>query len=180
MASQAAPIHRFSLDDVYAMVRAGILDEADRLELVEGVLVEMNPIGPMHAGTVAWLASHLFRTTARNLEVRVQDSFLTTDGGFVQPDLMVIEPVGRERPPAAALLVVEVSDGTRARDDEKATTYAAAVSEYWIVDVDRDELVVHRSPAAGAYASVERFVAGDTVAPLIDAAPVDVGALLGR
>ena len=51
-------------------------------------------------------------------------------------------------------------------------------TEYWIVDVDRDELVVHRSPSGGTYASVERFVPGEIVTALAGATPVDVAALL--
>ena len=83
--------------------------------------------------------------------------------------------------PDTALLVIEVSYSSRVRDAEKAAGYAAAgVQEYWIVDVDRDELIVHRSPGDGAYTSIERFRPGDVVTPLVDAPAVDVAALLAR
>ena len=79
------------------------------------------------------------------------------------------------------MLVVEVASTSRSRDLGKASVYAAAgVPEYWIVDVDRDEVLVHREPRDAAYASVERFVPGDTITPLIDVPPVDVAALLAR
>lgn len=62
-----------------------------------------------------------------------------------------------------------------------AAAYAAAgVPEYWIVDVDRDELVVHRLPDADAYETVERFASGDVVGPLVGVPPVEVAALLAR
>lgn len=181
MLSQTVPAHRFTVEDVLAMVAAGILDERDRVELVEGVLVEMNPSGPRHSGVVEWLTEH-FVTAARGAcRVRVQDTFLTPDGGFVQPDLIVLEPIGRDRLPDTALLVIEVAYSSRARDAEKAAAYAAAgVPEYWIVDVDRDELVVHRLPDADAYETVERFASGDVVGPLVGVPPVEVAALLAR
>ncbi len=53
MASTVAPVHRLSVEDVYRMVEAGVLQENDRVELVEGVLVEMVPIGAEHDGAVA-------------------------------------------------------------------------------------------------------------------------------
>lgn len=163
------------------MVAAGILDESARLELVDGVLVEMSPIGPRHGDVLEWLTVHFVKASGDGFRVRVQDTLLTPGGGFVQPDLLVFEPIARGRQPSTALLVVEVSDSSLARDHEKAATYAAAgVLEYWIADVDHDELLVHREPREGAYASIERFVAGDTVAPLVEAPPVDVSALLSR
>lgn len=174
-------MHRFSLDDIAGMVAAGILDERARVELVDGVLVEMSPIGPRHSIVLEWLTMHFVKASGAAWTVRIQDTLRTPDGGFMQPDLMVFEPVPRDRQPDTALLVIEVSDSSRARDTEKATTYAAAgVLEYWIVDVDSDEVLVHRLPGAEAYGRVERFVSGDIIPAPVEAPPVDVGALLAR
>jgi Uma2 family endonuclease len=179
MATLVAPPYRFTVEDVLAMVAAGILDEDARVELVDGVLVEMSPTGPRHSGVVEWLNAHFASAAGDTLRVRVQDTLLTPGGGFFEPDLFVIEPISRDRLPDCALLVVEVAFTSRQHDLWKAATYAAAgVPEYWIVDVDRDEVLVHREPRDGTYASVERFVPGDHVAPLIDVPPVDVAALL--
>jgi Uma2 family endonuclease len=179
VASQAAPVYRLSVQDVLAMVVAGILDEDKRLELVDGVLVEMSWTGPRHAGVVEWLITHIAPALGGALRLRVQDTFLISEHGFVVPDLMVIEPIGRDRLPDRALLIVEVANTSHRRDAEKAATYARAeVPDYWIVDVVRNELLVHRAPAGDAYADVTRFVAGDVVSPLVDVAPVDVAALL--
>lgn len=54
------------------------------------------------------------------------------------------------------------------------------MAEYWIVDVDRDEVLVHREPRGSVYESVERFAPGDVVSALIEVPPVDVRELLGR
>jgi Uma2 family endonuclease len=161
------------------MVAAGILHEDDRVELIDGVLVEMSPTGPRHSGVVEWLMSHLVKASGDAFRVRVQDTFVTPGGGFLQPDLFVLEPIPRTRMADRALLVVEVAYTSRLHDLWKTATYAAAkVPEYWIVDVDRNEVLVHREPGAEGYARLERFVAGDTITPLIDVPPVDVSALL--
>jgi Uma2 family endonuclease len=163
------------------MYTAGILDSETRVELVDGVLIEMNPPGPQHAGTVRWLNRHFMTAVAATMSVVVQDAFVTSDHGFVVPDVFVCEALSRDLLPETALLVVEVAHTSQDRDLEKAATYAAAgVAEYWIVDLDRDELLVHRQPRGGVYESVERFAPGDAVSPLIDVPPVDVSELLGR
>ena len=163
------------------MVEAGILDEDARVELIDGVLVEMSPTGPQHGGAVEWLNEHLVRALHGTYRVRVQDTFLTPGGGFFVPDIFVIEPIPRDRLPDRALLVVEVARTSRAHDELKTATYAAAgVEEYWIVDVDRDEVLVHREPSGATYASVARFAPGDVIEPLLDVPPVDVAALLAR
>ncbi len=162
-----------------AMVEAGILDAHDRVELVDGVLVEMSPIGPRHGDAVEWLTRHFVIASKDAFRVRVQDTFLTPGGGFFEPDIIVFAPIPRGRQPDAALLVVEVAQTSHAWDARKAATYAAAgVPEYWIVAVKDDALLVHRSPVEGAYTSVERFAPGDVVTPLVEAPPVDVAALL--
>jgi Uma2 family endonuclease len=179
VASQVVSVHRFSVEDIMAMGAAGILDDDVRMELVDGVLVEMTHAGPRHSGIVAWLTRVLVIASGDRFSVRVQDVFLTGEYGFRSPDLMVIEPIGRDRLPDTALLIVEVAHASRARDLGKSSEYAAAgVDEYWIVDVDRNEVLVHREPRAPDYASVERVAAGDAIKPLADLPPVDVSALL--
>jgi Uma2 family endonuclease len=182
--SVASPVgspYRFSVEDVLAMVAAGILDGNARVELIDGVLVEMSPIGSRHADVVEWLTAHFVPPAAGRFRVRVQDTLLTPGGGFFEPDLFVIEPGPRGRLPDTALLVVEVAHTSLRHDRWKAATYAAAgVPDYWIVNVDRDEVLVHRDPGESTCARVERFIPGDTISPLIDVPPVDVAALLAR
>jgi len=182
MASSAAtvPVHRLPVEDVMGMVRAGVLDEDDRIELVEGVLVEMVPIGAEHDGAVSWLNRRFTSVVDPPWEVRVQATLLV-EGGYVLPDVLLVEPLPRSRQPTTALLAVEVAQTSQARDREKAATYAAAdVLEYWIVDLAARAVVVHREPRAGAYRSVESFADGDMVTPLAAGAPAtDVSGLLG-
>ena len=163
------------------MSEAGLLDDDLRYELVDGVLIEMSHAGPRHARVVEWLTRHFVVGGVERFGVRIQDYLLTTDGGFRSPDLMVLEQIGADRLPDTALIVIEVASTSRSRDVEKPSAYAAGgVSEYWIVDVDRDEVIVHREPSATRYASVTRFAPGDTITPLVDLPPIDIAALLAR
>lgn len=177
MAIPATDVRRLTYDDVEAMFAAGILDEDDR---VDGVLVELTVPGPPRCGAVEWLNEHLVRAKGDDLRVRAQDTFLTPDGGFFVPDLMLVDRgLGRRALPAAAQLVVEVAWSSHARDRHKARQYALAlVAEYWIVDVEHGELIVQRAPVDGAYTDVARLRPGDVVTPLATATPIEVTALL--
>ena len=179
MIPATVPVRRLSVDDVMAMVAAGVLDEDDRLELVEGILVEMVPIGVEHDGAVAWLTRHFVRPDAP-WEVRIQSTLLTADG-FRLPDVLIVDPLARDVQPRTARLVIEVAETSQSRDAEKAADYAAAgVEEYWIVDLPGRTVTVHRGPATGSYGDVAPYGDGETVTPLLGGAqPVDVSALLG-
>ncbi|MDX6699558.1 MAG: hypothetical protein QOE65_2955 [Solirubrobacteraceae bacterium] len=178
MLSAEFEIHRLSVDDVRRMVEAGVLLEEDRVELLDGVLVDMTPPSSDHSAIVAWLTRHFVRG-AHDLEVRVQD-LLLVDGGFVMPDLMVVEPVPRDRQPSTAHLVVEVSVTTQRHDTAKARRYArAGVAEYWIVDVPARVVKVHRRPASGGYGDVVEHRDGARIETGVVAAPVPVSELLG-
>jgi Uma2 family endonuclease len=77
------------------------------------------------------------------------------EGGFVMPDLMVVDPTPRDRHPSAARLVVEVAITTQRHDAWKAGRYpAAGVGECWLVDVPARTITVHRAPGARGYAEV--------------------------
>lgn len=163
------------------MDAAGILDSDTRMELVDGVLYDMSPPGPRHKRAVAMLNEHFVVGVRGRFWVLVQDAILTPDQGWRSPDLLVVPREDGERVADRALLVVEVSNTTRGRDDDKAAVYAeVGVAEYWIIDVNRDEVLVHREPRNNAYTNIERMVPGDRITPLIDVPPVDIAALLAR
>lgn len=179
MLSAVAPVHRLSIEDVRRMYETGILDEHDRLELLDGVLVEMSPIGPEHSGAVAWLNQHLSRPDCQ-WHVRVQDT-LVIEGGFLLPDLTVIaEQPSRTRLVETAMLAVEVAQTSQQRDAEKAQSYArAGVREYWIVDLVARVVIVHGEPHHERYRVVDRYSDGALLAVPVDVPAIDVSALLG-
>ncbi len=112
-------------------------------------------------------------------DVRIQDVLLV-EGGFVLPDLMVVERLERDRHPATAALVVEVSITTLRHDTAKARRYArAGVGEYWLVDVARRSVTVHRAPGAEGYQRMEVHGDGAVVPAPAGAPPVALGELLG-
>lgn len=172
------PIHRLSVEDVQCMVKSGVLREEDRVELVDGVLVDVSPPGSEHSAIVAWLTRHFVGAVGER-EVRVQDLLLVGDG-FLMPDLMVIDGLPRDRQPTTAALVIEVAVTSQRYDAAKALRYAgASVPEYWIVDASTRAVDVHRVPSATGYADVRRYNQRERIAAAVAAAtPVDVSALL--
>lgn len=163
------------------MYEAGVLDERRRVELVDGVLVELMPAGPEHEAAVAWLSERLIVAAAGRRRVRVK-SVLLTANGYLLPDLMVVERLPRDRQPTTALLVVEVAQTSQARDAEKAVEYAAAgVADYWIVDLERRIVIVHREPGAAGYARTTTHGVGERITPLAGTPlpTIDVGELCG-
>ena len=174
-----APLHRLSLDDVERMFEVGILSPETRVELLDGVLVDMSPASPEHSAIVSWLNRH-FATSDGPWEVRVRDTLLI-DAGFVLPDVMVIDPVPRDRLPASALLVIEVSVTTLRYDTAKAERYARNdVGEYWIVDAAARTLIVHRAARGGRYTRVTRHGDGESAQPPVGGLSVNVSELFGR
>jgi Uma2 family endonuclease len=174
------PVHRLSVEDVHRMVAAGVLGEDERIELVDGILVEMTPIGAEHDGALAWLTRHLASPAADAWEARIQSTFLIP-GGYLLPDLALVEPLPRTRQPETAVLVVEIAQTSQARDSEKAADYAhAGVPDYWLVDLPGRVVIVHRGPEPGGYGRVERLGDGATLTPIAEGTPpIEVSELLG-
>ena len=179
--------HRFTIDDLERMVRAGILREDARVELIEGELYDMNPIGWAHQACVDWLTASFVRQLGDRAIVRAQGPIRLGDRSLPQPDLTLLRPRAdyyRLEGPAASdvLLLVEVSDTTLAYDrDVKVPLYAqAGIPEVWVVDLAGGQMLVFREPDAGRYRMSAVVRPGEPVSPL--AFPdlvVDVAALLG-
>lgn len=179
------PLHPLSVDDYHRMIEAGILGEDDRVELLEGVLVEVSPEGPAHATVIARLARHLFVALAErpDLMVRVGNPLTLRPRSEPEPDLAVVDEADSTftAHPSRAHLLVEVSSSSRPIDrGRKLAIYARArIPEDWIVDLVESVIEVQRDPTGDLYADIERYPAGATVAPAaLDVPPIDVGVLL--
>jgi Uma2 family endonuclease len=175
---------RWSLEEYHRMIAAGVLDEDDRVELLEGIVVAMSPQDPPHATVVALLNRLLVRALGDELEVRPQLP-LTLARSEPEPDLAVVDRRrSYQRHPDTALLVIEVADSTLAKDRLKARVYAeAAVTEYWIVNlVDRCVEVMRRpDPRLGSYQDAARALPGERLAASsLPGVVVDVTALFDR
>ena len=164
---------RFSLDQYHRMGHTGILGVGDRVELVDGDVVEMGSIHTRHAGTVARIA-HLFSTRLeRRALVWTQNPLLLAQyQSEPLPDLMLLVPrtdfyVGGLPEPPSVRLLIEVADASLYYDRQrKLPLYArAGVAETWLANVDVKRLEIHRNPGRLRYRSVRLPTGSETFAP---------------
>lgn len=157
------PRHRLTLDDYHRLGEAGILGEDDRVELLEGQLVDMSPIAPRHALAVDALTEQLVTAIAGRAGVRVQNPIELDDGTEPQPDIVLVRRPWRGYPnahprPGDIFLLIEVADTSLETDSgAKQELYArAGIREFWVVDLTTDGVLVHRNPSGDRYESVTR------------------------
>jgi Uma2 family endonuclease len=150
--------HSISAKEYLRMAEAGVFSTDMRLELMEGEIIEMAPIGSRHAAVVNALAAFFNRYSRDRAIVSVQNPLIVGERSAPQPDLALLKPSAdryfRAHPTAAdALLVVEVSDTTLHYDLEtKIPLYArAGIGEAWLVDLDRRTLQVFRDSHSSGY-----------------------------
>lgn len=166
------PRRRFTATEYHQMARAGILTEDDRVELLEGEIIEMPPIGPGHAHTVDETAEWFFERLRDVARISVQNPVRLDEHNEPQPDIMLL----RRRPqgyrtrlpgPRDVLLLVEVAETSVDRDRRaKLPLYArAGIPEVWLLDLRRRTLTVYRDPSADGYRTAQTLRSGDTVAP---------------
>jgi Uma2 family endonuclease len=165
-------IHRFTVDEYHRMGDAGIFPPDARLELLDGEIVEMSPIGPRHAGCVNRLNTMLVRAVGERAVVTVQNPVILDAYGEPQPDLTVSRPrrdfyASAHPQPGDVLLMIEVVDSTGAYDrGRKVPAYArAGITELWLVDVGRRAVEVYTDPERGRYASMRVVAVADALAP---------------
>ena len=163
----------FTVDEYYRMVDAGILREDDRVELIEGEIIEMSPIGQKHMACVD-RANDIFTSSFKGRAlVSVQNPLRLNSYNEPQPDIVVLKPradyyASKPHTPEDTFLVLEVSDTTLRYDTNvKLPIYAAGgVSEVWIENLQEDLLLVSRDPAAKTYNTQLTLRRGDSVSPL--------------
>jgi Uma2 family endonuclease len=153
---------RFSTQDYYRLAETGILREDDRVELIDGEILEMTAIGSRHAGAVNRLVFLLYSAFGDSVVVSAQHPLDVEDGTEPEPDIMVLRPrtdFYTESHPTAAdvLLLIEVAETSLGYDrGEKADLYAAAgIVEYWLADLTRKRVLVHTGPTPAGYARVD-------------------------
>lgn len=172
VADDAMPVrHRFTIDEYHRMGDAGIFHEDSRVELIEGDVVHMCPIGTRHTGGVNRLNALFTRRLGGRVVVSVQNPVILDDYSEPQPDLTVLAfrsdyYEGAHPRPSDTLLAIEVADSSLSYDrNVKSKLYARKhIRELWIVDVVGRALDVYRRPAASGYREHERLVRGKRVA----------------
>jgi Uma2 family endonuclease len=162
---------RFTVAEIEAMVRAGILDEDERVELIHGELVPMSPRGSPHEILKVALNRRWQKLCPDDLQVAQETTFYLSEDTYLEPDFVVypsevgiVGIAGKN-----VLLVVEVADtSTRYDRGRKAQLYAEfGVREFWAIDAVKMTARVFRAPSADGYADKRDFKASQTMAPLL-------------
>lgn len=178
MASAAPAPHRFTVDEYHRMAELGLWGEDDQIELVEGEIIDMSPIGPRHAACVRRLNDRLSQRVRERATLGVQDPVRLSDLSEPQPDIAVLRHrsdyyADAHPGPGDVLLLIEVADTSVAFDrGTKVPLYArAGVPGVWLVDLDGEAVEVFEGPGRNGYTETRRAhrgegldVAGVTVA----------------
>ncbi len=171
--AQTRQRRRFSVGEYYAMAEAGILGPDERVELLDGEIVVMAPIGNRHAFCVDWLTRFWILALAELAIVRIQNPVRLNDSSEPEPDITLLawrdDFYASAHPgPQDVLLLIEVADSTADSDrNEKLPLYArAGIPEVWIVNLRDRRVEVYTEPDGVGYNSVRYYGPGDSVAPL--------------
>lgn len=154
----------FTVEEYERMVQADILTAAERVELLNGEIVEMSPIGTRHAACVKRLNQLFSQILGQRAIVGVQDPIRLSDYSEPQPDLTLLQPrpdfyVTAHPQPKNVLLVVEIADTSADYDRQvKIPLYGeSGIVEVWLVDLVGQYLEVYRQPSASGYQQIQQL-----------------------
>jgi len=176
---------RISAERFDKMIAAGVLTKYDRVELIEGDMINEPGINPPHSAITARLNELLVLSVGRSVTVSPGGSVRLGDFSVPQPDLMLLKRredfyFGRRPAASDVLLLIEVSDSSFAYDQStKRALYARyGVEEYWVVDVQGERVYVYSEPVGESYARVVKCTTADIVSPrAVPAVQIRVGTL---
>jgi Uma2 family endonuclease len=179
--------HRITVDEYHRMAEVGLLAPDARVELIDGEIIDMPPIGSRHAAAVSRLDEILHVVVGKRAIVLCQGPIHLGDLTEPQPDLALLarrEDFYEQRTPTASdiLLVIEVSDTTLHQDlHTKMSLYARhGIPELWVVDVEGRQLHVFRNPADSAYSeAIATYKPGAIAIASLNGITVDLSSLFG-
>jgi Uma2 family endonuclease len=185
-ATDTIAFRRFSAEEYHRLGEIGVLGACERVELLDGFLIDMPPIGYRHEYVSSTLANLIVRALGTGEIIRANSPISLSANSEPQPDVIVLQaPPTRYRDrlpgPADVLLLIEVADSSRAFDrGPKAQMYAdAGIEELWIVDVVAAEVLVLREPRPEGYASTAVLRRGDRISPTrLPSVVIEVSAFL--
>jgi Uma2 family endonuclease len=164
--------HRFTVSQYYRMAETGVLRPDARVELLDGRIIDMSPIGPFHSGVVKRLNRLFNRLSMGRWVVSTQDPLHLDEHSEPEPDVMLLRPspddyTHRHPGPDDVYLLIEVSDTTLDFDrEEKLPAYGrAGIAEVWIVNLNEETIEVHREPHFTGYGSKTVLRASDKGSP---------------
>jgi Uma2 family endonuclease len=165
-------LYRLTVDQFERMAEAGVFPPEDRVELINGVLVEMSPIGDGRVFVVGKLHYELGRRLDGHAAIFDQSSFDCGDASLPQPDLVIVpwpyERYATQRPSAdVALVVIEVANSLPYDQQVKVPLYArSGVPEVWVVDLPHRRIHVYTDPKDDGYATTSVLTQKDALTPI--------------
>jgi Uma2 family endonuclease len=160
---------KFTLEEYHRLGDMGFLGEDDRVELIDGEIIEMSPIGKKHNACINRNTRTLIQKLGDKAIVSVQNSVNILENEPL-PDIAILQPnptyyADRLATAEDMLLIIEVADSSLAYDQEiKAPKYArAGVQELWIVDLNDDMIWVYRKPSEKSYLDLKAHQRGETI-----------------
>lgn len=169
-----ASIAKFSVRRYQEMIRQGILDANDHVELLEGYVVQKMARNPKHDAVIDRLYEILVRFKPQGWRVRSQ-SAITLRDSQPEPDFSIVRGSSSDfefshPTPSQTFLVIEIANSTLQRDrHDKSRIYASAgIPVYWIVNLVDHRIEVYSSPIGTEYTRTEHFAAGQSVPLTLD------------
>ena len=162
---------RFTVEECLAMLEAEVLHEDDRIELIDGELLIMAPIGDNHENTTDWLTELCVHTFGGRARVRVQGSIRLNNMSAPQPDIAILRRrlLADSRPyfPEDIFVVIEVAHTSLRYDSgPKLARYAAAgIAEVWVVNLRDGTVTVYTGLSDSAYTSIRTYLPGESISP---------------
>jgi Uma2 family endonuclease len=166
-------VRRLSVQDYHQMAESGILQPDERVELLEGQMIQMAAKGTAHSAAVTRIEQLLRNRLGNRVLLRFQDPVRLDDYSEPEPDVAVVQPntllyEDHHPTPAEVFLLIEVADTSLKFDCEvKALAYSrSGITDYWVLDVSDRKLHVYRVPSADGYQSEAILAEALTIAPL--------------
>ena len=159
-----------SVDLYHYMAENGVFRPDERVELIDGEIFEMSPVGSLHVRCVNFLTRYLVRKLGDEYLVSIQNPIISAFDTEPQPDLTILrykEDFYKDNLPTGldTIIVVEVADTSASFDrNRKFPKYAqAGIPEAWLIDLKREAVEVHSDPAPNGYSLVKTYRRGEKI-----------------
>ncbi|MDS4031265.1 MAG: Uma2 family endonuclease [Candidatus Contendobacter sp.] len=181
------PRHRWTVAEYHRMGEVGLLHEDSRVELIDGEIIEMAPIGSAHGGNVKRFIRLFSKVIGNKAIIAAQDPVVLSGYAEPQPDISILrwraDDYEQSNPhPEDVLLLIEVSDSTLRYDrDVKIPLYAKnGIPEVWLLDIPNRKLEIYREPINGEYRQRDCRQTGQIAPILCPDAVIDLAELFPK
>ena len=161
-------IFRLNVSQYHQMSEAGIFSENDKVELINGEIIEMSPIGRRHTACVNRLNSVFSQLLGNKVIIAVQNPIILNNLSEPEPDIALLQPradfyESGHPQPQDIFLLIEVADSSLEYDrDVKIPLYASSgITEVWLVDIYQQVIIVYRYPSENGYRDIQTLSRGE-------------------